>query len=256
MILAIDIGNTNITIGCFENQKTIFTERISTIHSRTTLEYISVFKTIFELHSVSIELFDGGIISSVVPSITSAVKEAVEKIIPKKIMIIGPGIKTGLSIITDDPAQLGSDLVAGAVAGINLYTPPLIIIDMGTATTISVVNSKKNFIGAVIIPGIKLSIDSLSAGTSQLPKISLDAPKKVIGTNTVESMKSGVIFSNAAIIDGMIDRIENELGEKCTSVATGGLAKLIVPYCNRKVIINDELLLQGLIMIYNKNKHN
>lgn len=256
MILAIDIGNTNITVGCFDGERLLFIERISTNHSRTTLEHISIFRTIFELHGISGDSVSGGIISSVVPSITSAVKDAAEKIIRKSIMVLGPGVKTGLSIVTDDPAQLGSDLVAGAVAGIKLYSTPLIVIDMGTATTVSVVNAKKQYMGVVIIPGVKLSVDSLSAGTSQLPKISLEAPKRVIGTNTIDSMKSGIIYSNAAILDGIIDRIEEELGEKCTAVATGGLARLIVPHCRRDIIINDELLLQGLMIIYNKNKHN
>lgn len=256
MILAIDIGNTNITVGCFDGERLLFIERISTNQSRTTLEHISIFRTIFELHGISGDSVSGGIISSVVPSITSAVKDAAEKIIRKSIMVLGPGVKTGLSIVTDDPAQLGSDLVAGAVAGIKLYSTPLIVIDMGTATTVSVVNTKKQYMGVVIIPGVKLSVDSLSAGTSQLPKISLEAPKRVIGTNTIDSMRSGIIYSNAAILDGIIDRIEEELGEKCTAVATGGLAGLIVPHCRRDIIINDKLLLQGLMIIYNKNKHN
>lgn len=253
MVLAIDIGNTNITVGCFNGEKLLFIEKISTAHSRTTLEYISIFRVIFELHDISGASVTGGIISSVVPSVTSSVRDAAEKLIRRSVMVLGPGVKTGLSIVTDDPAQLGSDLVANAVAGIKLYSTPLIVIDMGTATTISVVNAKKQYIGAVIIPGAKLSADSLSAGTSQLPKISLEAPKRVIGTNTIDSMRSGIIYSSAAILDGMTERIEEELNEKCTAVATGGLARLIVPHCRREIAVNDELLLQGLMIIYNKN---
>lgn len=254
MVLAIDIGNTNIVVGCFNGDKLTFIERISTNQSGTTLEHVVMFKTILEIHGIKAVDVDGGIISSVVPSITSAVKEAAETIIKKKILVLGPGVKTGLSILIDDPAQLGSDLVAGAVAGINLYKAPMLIIDIGTATTISVINEKKQYLGGLIVPGPKVSLESLVSRTSQLPKISLEAPKKVIGSNTIDCMKSGIIYSNAAILDGIIERVENELNSKCTAIATGGLSKVIVPYCNHHIEINDELLLEGLIVIYNKNK--
>ena len=141
-----------------------------------------------------------------------------------------------------------------AVAGMKYYGAPLIMIDMGTATTVTVVDSKRNCTGGLIIPGVKISLDSLTGRTSQLPKISLDAPKKVVGTNTIDSMKSGIIYGTAGSIDGGIDRIEEELGEKITTVATGGLAELIIPYCRHKIILDNELLLKGLMIIYNKNK--
>ena len=211
-------------------------------------------KNILEIHGIGHTDFQGGIISSVVPSVTLTVKDAMERLTKKKIMVVGPGIKTGLKIALDNPAQLGSDRVADAVATINLYPVPAIMIDMGTATTISVIERDKNFIGGMIIPGLRTSLDSLSGKASQLPFISLVPPKKIIGTNTIDCMKSGIIHSNAASLDGVIERIENELGEKCTVISTGGIAKIIVPYCKREIIIDDELLLKGLMIIYNKNK--
>ena len=167
---------------------------------------------------------------------------------------LGPGVKTGLNIMMDNPGQLGADQVADAVAGIAGYPVPLILIDMGTATTASVVNSKKQYVGGMILPGVGVSLDALTARASQLSGISIDAPRHVIGKNTIECMKSGVLYSNAAALDGIIDRIEEELGEKATVVATGGLAKKIVPHCKREIILDEELLLRGLLIIYEKNK--
>ncbi len=253
MILAVDIGNTNIVIGCFENDRILFIERLTTNQFATVLEYSVSFKNVLEFNEIKADEIEGSIISSVVPSVTDTVNEAVKKTIGTKSIIVGPGIKTGLSIMIDNPAQLGSDLVVGAVAGLANYSLPLAIIDMGTATTVAVVDSKKHYIGGIIMPGVRVSLDSLTVKTAQLPKISLEAPSRVIGTNTIDCMKSGIIYGSAANIDGVLDRIENELGEKITCVATGGLAELIIPHCKRKIILDQELLLKGLMIIYNKN---
>ena len=255
MVLAVDIGNSNIVIGCFENDRILFIERLSTNQNCTALEYTIMIKNILELNELNNCAFQGGIISSVVPSVTHTVKEAVVRLTGKPVMVVGPGVKNGLKIKLDNPAQLGSDRVADAVAAIHDYSCPLIIIDMGTATTISAVDRDKNFLGRMIIPGLRVSLDSLTIRTSQLPKISLDPPKKVIGSNTIDCMKSGIIYSTAASIDGVIQRIEEELGEKCTVISTGGLSRAIIPYCRRDIIIDDQLLLKGLMIIYNKNNH-
>ena len=254
MILAIDIGNTNIVIGCVDEKKTYFIERLATVKTKTELEYAIDIKVVLELYGISREDIKGGIICSVVPQITSIVRLAAEKVLRRQILVVGPGIKTGLNILMDNPAQLGSDLVAGAVAGINEYPLPLIILDMGTATTICVIDEKKNYIGGMILPGVMVSLNSLTAHAAQLQGISLEPPRQMIGKNTIDGMKSGIINGNAAVVDGMIDRIEEEIGKKATAVATGGLAKAIVPYCRRKVILDDNLLLKGLLIIYNKNK--
>ena len=251
MIFAVDIGNTNIVIGGAERQgKICFTERISTDHKATDFEYAVSFKSIFEIHNVSPHDIEGAIISSVVPFVTNTVKSAVKKIMGITPMVVGPGIKTGLSIKIDNPAQLGSDLVVGAVAGINEYPCPLAVIDMGTATTFSVIDRSKSYIGGMIMPGLKVSMEALT----QLPKIGFEPPKKLIGSNTVECMKSGFLYGSASSIDGMLERIADELGEEPFAVATGGLASVVIPLCRKKIVRDDDLMLKGLMLIYSKNK--
>lgn len=254
MILAIDIGNTNIVIGCCDDEKIYFIERLSTNIPKTELEYAISFKNVLEIYGIDSAQIEGGIISSVVPPITNIVRSSAEKVLGKPVKIVGPGVKTGLNILMDNPAQVGSDRIVNAVAAINEYPVPLIIIDMGTATTFCVVDDKKNYIGGMILPGVRISLDALTSRTSQLSRISIEAPKKTIGKNTIDCMKSGIIHGNAACIDGMVQRIEKELGQKATVLATGGLAKKIVPYCEQDIVIDDELLLKGLRLIYNKNK--
>ncbi|MDO4647142.1 MAG: type III pantothenate kinase [Eubacteriales bacterium] len=254
MILAIDIGNTNIVVGALDKESTYFIERISTVRTKTELEYAVDLKTILDIYHIKRDQLEGCIISSVVPQITNIFKLAAEKILKKEVMVLGPGIKTGLNILMDNPATLGADLVAGAVAGISYYPLPLIVIDMGTATTLCVVDEKKNYIGGMILPGVGVSLDALTAHASQLSGIGIEAPKRIIGKNTIECMKSGVLYSSAGAMDGCIDRLEEELGQTCTVVATGGIAKKIVPYCKRKIILDEELLLKGLLIIYEKNK--
>lgn len=252
MVLAIDIGNTNIVVGCCNGDKIEFMERLTTSHSSTDLEYVVLIKAILDLYGINPNDINGAVISSVVPSVTDVVKEAVKKITKAEPLIIGPGAKTGLSIKTDNPAQLGSDLVVDAVAAINEYGAPVIVFDMGTATTVSVINSKREYLGGMIIPGMMISLNAMVSGTSQLPKISFDKPKKLIGTNTVDCMKSGILYGTAASIDGIIDRIKDEIGD-VTVVATGGLAGTVIPLCRNKIILDDELLIKGLMIIYNKN---
>lgn len=253
MILAIDIGNTNTVIGCCRGQSILFVERLSTAPSRTVLEYAISIKNVLELYKIDRNELSGSIISSVVPPLTNLFCDAVEKIIGIRPMVVGPGVKTGLNILMDNPAQVGSDLIVNAVAAIAEYPAPLIIVDMGTATTLSVIDRNKNYIGGMILPGIRVSLDSLVSRTSQLVRISLEAPKRLIGKNTAECMKSGIIHGNAACIDGMIDRIEQEIGEKTTVIATGGLAAKITPHCTHEILLDDALLLKGLMYIYYKN---
>ncbi len=256
MILAIDIGNTNIVIGCIDKDKTHFIERLSTVRTKTELEYAVDIKIVLELARIRTQDLEGGIIASVVPQITNVMKIAAEKILKKEVLVVGPGVKSGLNILMDNPATLGSDLVVGAVAALADYPTPFIVVDMGTATTICVVDREKRYIGGAILPGVLTSLDSLTDRASQLGGIGLDTPGRVIGKNTIECMKSGVIYGNAACIDGIIDRMEEELGEKTTVIATGGLAEKITPYCRHKILLDDELLLKGMRIIYDKNKRN
>lgn len=253
MILAIDIGNTNTVIGCCEDGKILFRETLSTAQTATPLEYAALIRTAFELNGSDHGKIDGGIISSEVPSLTLIVKEAVIRLTGVCPIVVGPGIKTGLSIMIDNPAQLGSGMVVNAAAGIKNYPLPLIIIDMGTATTLSVIDGKGNHIGGMIVPGLKVSLDSLVAKASQLPRIALEPPKRIIGRNTVECLKSGVLYGCAGMIDGLIDRINGEMNTVCTAVATGDAAGAVVPLCRSNIIMDDDLPLKGLMIIYEKN---
>jgi pantothenate kinase, type III len=259
MILAIDMGNTNIVIGCVDDNGVLFEERLSTDFSKTELEYAIGFKTVLELYNIDSYDIKGAIMSSVVPQLSNIIKSAVEKTIGISPLIVGPGIKTGLNILMDQPRQVGSDQIVDAVAALKVYGAPSIIIDMGTATTMSVVDENENYIGGVILPGIRVSVDSLVSRTAQLPRIALDAPKSVMGKNTIDCMKSGVIYGNASCIDGMIDRMIdangfNKNGTKAvTIVATGGLSEVIIPHCRHDIKVDPGLLLKGLSIIYDKN---
>ena len=253
MILAIDIGNTNIVLGCFDQEKLIFRERISSNRVATDLEYAAMIKTALEMYGAAPGQVTGAILSYVVTHITDTLKRAVEKMTGVKVMVIVNGIKTGLSIQIDNPAQLGSDLVADAVGGISEYPLPQIIIDMGTATTFSVIDKNRAYIGGMITTGMAVSAEALARNTSQLSKVDFEKPRKLIGTNTVDCIKSGIMYTTACGLDGMIERIEEELGEKCTVIATGGLAPLIMPLCRRKMILDEDLILKGLLSVYKKN---
>lgn len=253
MILALDIGNTHIVLGCIEGRKIINIARMASDTLKTEHEYAVLMKQILELDNIDISSVEGGIISSVVPPLTGTLKKAIQRVTGHKPMVVGAGIKTGLNILIDNPAQLGSDLAVSAVAALNEYKPPIIAVDMGTATTIMVIDKNGSFLGGPIIPGVALSMNALASKTSQLPKVSIEAPKKVIGTNTIDSMKSGAVFGAASMLDGMIDRIEEEIGMSATVVATGGLSGSIVPHCKHEIICDDDLLLKGLAIIYEKN---
>ena len=253
MILAIDIGNSNIVIGLADGETILFRERVATDHTATALQYAAMLRTAFDMNGQSATDVTGAIVSSVVPGVTGAVTGAVEKFARVQPLVVGPGIKTGLRIRIDNPAQLGSDLVVDAVAGLRHYPLPLIIIDMGTATTLSVLDGNGDYLGGMICPGMAVSNAALVGGTSQLPKIAFEVPKNVVGRNTVDCMKSGLLCGSAGALDGLIDRVEAEIGARCTVVATGGLAGTVVPLCRHSVLLDDDLLLKGLLILYEKN---
>ena len=254
MILAVDVGNTNIVLGCLEGRRTYFVDRLSTKRQKTELEYAIDIKNVLEIYKIAPEDIEGGIISSVVPQITGILKRSMEKLLRGPVKVVGPGLKTGLNIQMDNPGQLGSDLVVGAVAAIAEYPVPLIFVDMGAATTIAAVDEHRDYIGGAVLPGVRTALDSLVSRAAQLSQVSLEPPKRKIGKNTMECLRSGIIYGNAACIDGMIDRFEEELGQKATVIATGGLARVIVPQCRREIILDDDLLLKGLQVIYEKNR--
>ena len=254
MLLAIDIGNTNLVIGCMKDDEIVFKARIATDRLRTSDQYGVEIKNMIEAFGVNLKEIDDCIISSVVPPVFNSVRTGVLKIIGKQPMVVSPGLKTGLNIHVDVPSQVGSDRIVIAVAALAEYEAPLILMDLGTATTIEVVEPDNRYVGGVIFPGVMVSLDALTSRAAQLPGISLDKPKAVIGKNTVDCMRSGMMYGTAAMIDGIIERIEEELGHKATIVATGGLARFITPLCKREIILERDLLLKGLNIIYKKNK--
>ena len=254
MVLAVDIGNTNIVVGCFDDNGMRMIGRLATDRRATELEYTVQLRNLMKLNGMTVDGFEGAIICSVVPVVTGNIRQAVETFVERNIVVVGPGLKTGLKINIDNPSVLGADRVADAVAAIHEYPVPLITVDMGTATTIGVVDETKTFIGGMIVPGVMVSLNALSGGTSQLPHIALEPPKEPVGRNTVDCMRSGIVYHNAAGVDGMISRIEEQLGQKCTVVVTGGLSGAITPYCRHEMIYDPDLLLKGLMIIYRKNR--
>lgn len=255
MLLAIDIGNTNITLGVYNKDELVFVTHIATDRSRTPDQYAVEFKQIFALYDMPQNSFEGAAISSVVPELSATMSKAVEKITGHRPMLLGPGIKTEMNILIDNPAQLGADLLAGGVGAAALYPLPCLVIDLGTASKVSVIDKNGSFCGCTISPGIGISLDALSARTSQLPNISLKTPARAIGKNTVDSMQSGTVFGYAAMIDGLCEKLEEELGDTVkTTVATGGLARDLVKSCKREIIYNGELVLYGLKVLFEKNR--
>ncbi|MDO4622302.1 MAG: type III pantothenate kinase [Eubacteriales bacterium] len=257
MFIAIDVGNTHIVFGAMEEDRILFSSRVTTDRRKTSDEYAGVFRNLIHMHHMSTRDIEGGIISSVVPSLREILKEAVYEISGAECMVVGPGVKNGLKLCVDAPAQVGADRVTDAVGAVSEYPLPILIIDMGTATTFSVVNEKKEFLGGLIMPGVMVSLDALVSGTSQLPQISLaEKPTRVIGKNTIECMRHGAQYGNAAMIDGVIDRVTEELGKRPTVVATGGNSRYIIPYCRQEIIVDRDLLVKGLRKIYFMNRKN
>ncbi len=253
MLLAIDVGNTNIVLGGIRDGKQIFSARLKSDRNKTADQYALDIQGILALYGVKTGEIEGGILSSVVPYLQSVLPEAVKLLTGVDLMVVGPGIKTGLNIRTDNPASVGSDLIVAAVAARAKYKTPIAIVDMGTATTLSLVMRDNEYMGGMIIPGLWTSMNALSANAAQLPYIDLAGPVKLIGTNTVDCMRSGAINGTAAMLDGLLDRLEDELGEPVTPVITGGLSGVIAPACRRKFHLEPDILIDGLMILYEKN---
>ena len=253
MILAVDIGNSNIVIGGLEGENILFEARIRTDATKTSDEYCIDLKNILDIYGVDTAKVEGSIVASVVPQVMNSIKTAVKKLTGKNCLVVGPGLKSGLNIKIENPAQTGADLVVGSVAALREHKPPMIIIDMGTATTMMVLDQTGAFIGGSIIPGVKISMDALTDRTALLPGLQLDQPKRAIGRNTIDCMRSGIMMGAACLLDGMIQRMEEELGMKATVIATGGIAKFILPMCRTPILYDKDLLLKGLAILYREN---
>ena len=254
MILAIDIGNSNIVIGGLEGDKICFEARLRTEATKTSDQYCVDLKILLDVNGVKVEQLEGAIIASVVPQVLNSMQTAVKKLTGKGALVVGPGLKTGLNILLENPSQTGADLVVGCVAALREHKPPMIVVDMGTATTMVALDKNGALIGGCICPGVKISMDALTERTALLPGLQLDQPKKAIGRNTIDCMRSGIMMGTACMLDGMVQRMEEELGCKATVVVTGGIGKFIVPMCRTPMIYDKDLLLKGLAALYRDNK--
>ena len=254
MILTIDIGNSNIVLGGVRENTIVFEARLRTEVTKTSDQYCVDLKILLDVYGVRSEDIEGCIISSVVPQVLNSFQTAIKKLTGKVSLVVGPGIKTGLDIRLENPGQTGADLVVADVAALREHKPPLIVIDMGTATTMSVLDENGAHIGGCIIPGVRISMDALTERTALLPGLQLDQPKRAIGRNTIDAMRSGIMMGTASMLDGMVERMEQELGQKTTVIATGGIAKFIVPLCKTPMIYDKDLLIKGLAALYRDNK--
>ena len=253
MILTVDVGNANIVIGVVKNEKILFDAKLRTDITKTSDEYCIDLKMLMEVYKIQPEQIQGAIIASVVPQVLNSMQSAVRKLTGKAALVVGPGLKTGLNIQIENPSQTGADLVASAVAALQEHEAPLIIVDMSSTTTMTVLDKNGTLIGGSIGPGVKMSLDALTARTALLPGLQLDQPKKVIGRNTTDCMRSGVMLGAACMVDGMVERMEQELGYRATVIATGSIARFIVPMCRREVIYDKDLLVKGLAALYREN---
>lgn len=256
MILAVDIGNTNIVVGGYQGEKLCFSVRLSTDAARTSYEYAAILDSALGLYQVDLPAVKGAIVSSVVPPLSTALCQAVRLLCPEvEPMLVGAGMKTGLNIRIDNPKELGADLLAAAVGAMVKYPLPAIVVDLGTATKILVVDENRCFLGGSIMAGVMISLRALSNDTALLPHISLDSPvRQAIGTNTIDCIKSGTILGAASMVDGMIQRYREAMGKEATVVACGGLAAPVIPHCRTPIILDDHLLLDGLLALYHKNE--
>lgn len=254
MLLVCDIGNSNIVVGIWKDKELLWKFRLHTSLETTSDEYVSLLSRLIEKVSLPAQAFEGSIISSVVPPLTGEVGKAIKEITSTEPFVVSPGIRTGLNILYDDPREVGADRIVNAVAAISLLEPPVIVVDFGTATTFDVITPPANYLGGAIAPGISISMESLATRTAKLPKVETILPAKAVGRNTADSIRSGVLIGHAAMADGMIERIEKELGISAKVIATGGFAELIRNASTRINIIEPNLTLLGLRLLWEKNR--
>ena len=254
MILTVDIGNSNIVIGGVEGERIVFESRIRTDATKTSDEYCMDLKILLDVQQVATSAIEGSIIASVVPQVLNSFQTAIMKLTGKVSLVVGPGLKTGLNIKIENPSQTGADLVVGCVAALREHKPPMIVVDMGTATTMVVLDETGALIGGSISPGVKISLDALTDRTALLPGLQLDQPKRAIGRNTIDCMRSGIMLGTACMLDGLVERMEEELGHKTTVVATGGIARFVIPMCKTPMIYDKDLIIKGLAALYRENK--
>ena len=254
MLLCVNVSNSKITMGIFNGDEIVLKTSVSASVGKTTTEYAVLFKSVFDLHNFDTQKIDGVIIACVVPALTAAVRDALGFIYKGKIYIVGPKLKNGLKIKSENPSQIGASLICQSVAMADKYPLPCLLISMGTALSMFALDKSGTFIGGAILPGIKISAQALADHTAQLPQIDLtQKPVSVIGTNTVQNVQSGLIIGTACTIDGMIGQFKAQLGDELSCVATGDISDVVLSYCTNNIIYDENLVLEGLKKIYLKN---
>ncbi|MEA4891972.1 MAG: type III pantothenate kinase [Peptococcaceae bacterium] len=254
MLLVFDVGNTNIVMGVYREEELLHSWRMTTNRGQTADEYEVTIRSFLGYAGIDMTQIGDVIISSVVPPLMPAFEQMVRHCFGKEPMVVGPGIRTGLPILYDNPREIGADRVVNAVAGYEKYGGPLIIVDFGTATTFCAIDEEGRYLGGAITAGIGISAEALFQRAAKLPRIELVKPKQVIGRNTVSSMQAGIVYGYVGLVDGIVRRISAELGKQPRVVATGGMAELIAGESDTVQVVDSELTLEGLRLIYNRNK--
>jgi type III pantothenate kinase len=254
MLLVIDVGNTNIVYGLFEGADLVRQFRVETGRGRTADEYAVTLRQLLVMHGIAAEDVSAAILASVVPALTEPMAELVRRAFGKEALIVGPGIRTGMSILYENPREVGADRIVNAVAAYEKVKGAVIVVDFGTATTFDCVTPKGEYLGGVIAPGIQISADALFSRAARLPRVEIAKPPRVVGRNTVHSMQSGIVYGYVALVDGMIERLHGELGYPTGVIATGGLAQLIAPLSRTIQEADDILTLVGLRILHERNE--
>jgi type III pantothenate kinase len=254
MLLAIDVGNTNIVYGLFEGERLVHQFRVESARGRTADEYAVQLRALLDMHGVPLSAVQAAILACVVPSLTEPMVRLVDRVFAREAVIVGPGIRTGMAILIENPREVGADRIADAVAGFDRARGGLIVVDFGTSTNFDVVTPKGEYLGGVLAPGLQISADALFARAAKLPRVEIARPPKVLGRNTVHAMQSGIVYGYVGLVDGLVERLLTELGFPAAVIATGGLAPLIAPLSKTIVDVDDHLTLTGLRILYERNQ--
>jgi type III pantothenate kinase len=253
MLLAIDVGNTNIVYGLFEGDRLLYQFRVESARGRTADEYAVQLLSLLEMRSVGSGGVDAAILACVVPSLTEPMIDLVRRAFGREAMVVGPGIRTGMAILIENPREVGADRIADAVAGYEKAKGGVIVVDFGTSTNFDCVTPKGEYLGGVLAPGLQISADALFARAAKLPRVEIARPPKVVGKNTVHAMQSGIVYGYVGLVDGIVERLKAEVGYPCAVIATGGLARLIAPLSKAVDEVDDVLTLVGLRILYERN---
>lgn len=254
MLLAVDVGNTNIVYGLFEGERLVHQFRVESARGRTADEYAVQLRSLLDMHGIAPSSVQAAIIACVVPSLTDPMVQLVQRAFGREALVVGPGIRTGMAILIENPREVGADRIADAVAGYDRAKGGVIVVDFGTSTNFDVVTPKGEYLGGVLAPGLQISADALFARAAKLPRVEITRPPKVVGKNTVHAMQSGIVYGYVGLVDGIVERLLAELGFPCTVVATGGLAPLIAPLSKTIGEVDDHLTLTGLRILHERNR--